>query len=117
LPGRAVARIVARHDLVFSPETLAEFAETLEYPRIARLVAPSIRAAYLGRLEEISIMVVPSERIAACRDPRDDKWLELAASGDAKALVTGDQDLLALHPFRDVAILSPRRFLAHVAER
>ena len=47
-----------------------------------------------------------------CRDPDDDKFLELAVSGNADYLVSGDDDLLALHPFREIPILRPAEFLA-----
>ena len=50
-------------------------------------------------------------RITACRDPKDDKFLELAVSGHASHVVTGDADLLALHPFRGIEIVPPHRFL------
>lgn len=50
------------------------------------------------------------KRIRACRDPKDDKFLELAVSGNADVIVTGDKDLLALHPFRGIAILTPLDF-------
>ncbi len=50
-------------------------------------------------------------RIQACRDPKDDKFLELAVSGRGSHIVTGDSDLLALHPFQGIQILPPHRFL------
>ncbi len=46
-----------------------------------------------------------------CRDPDDDKFLELALSGDADVIVSGDDDLLVLHPFRGIPILSCDAFL------
>lgn len=49
--------------------------------------------------------------IRACRDPKDDKFLELAIDGRADAIVTGDQDLLVLHPFRGIAVLTPAEYL------
>jgi predicted nucleic acid-binding protein len=49
--------------------------------------------------------------ITECRDPEDDKFLALAIDGAATYLITGDDDLLALNPFRGVAILTPREFL------
>ncbi len=51
--------------------------------------------------------VTITERIAACRDPTDDKFLELAANGRADLIVSGDNDLLVLSPFRGVRIVSP----------
>lgn len=55
-------------------------------------------------------MPIPTP-IRACRDPRADKFLEVAVRGRADLILTGDQDLLALHPFRDIAILSPVDYL------
>ena len=52
-----------------------------------------------------------SRPLQACRDPRDDKFLDVAVHGSADALVTGDADLLALHPFHGVPILTPSHFL------
>jgi predicted nucleic acid-binding protein len=49
--------------------------------------------------------------IRACRDPRDDKFLEVAVNGRADAIVTGDQDLLVLNPFQGIPILSPAGYL------
>lgn len=49
--------------------------------------------------------------ITACRDPRDNKLLELAVSGSASDIVTGDADLLVLHPFRGIDILAVSAFL------
>jgi predicted nucleic acid-binding protein len=55
--------------------------------------------------------VIITERIAACRDATDDKFLELAVAGGADAIVSGDADLLALDPFRGIPILTPAKFV------
>ena len=55
------------------------------------------------------------ETIQVCRDPTDDKFLEIATNGFATCVITGDPDLLALHPFRNIPIVSPDTFLAIVA--
>ena len=46
-----------------------------------------------------------------CRDAKDDKFLEVAVNGKADYLITGDRDLLVLHPFREIQIVSPATFL------
>lgn len=62
-----------------------------------------------GRIAEgVSVVHV----VRACRDPTDDKFLELAVNGMADAIVTGENDLLALHPFRAIAVMTPAAFLA-----
>jgi len=52
-----------------------------------------------------------TERIEVCRDPKDNMFLELAVNGHADVIITGDADLIALHPFRGIAILNPATYL------
>ena len=52
-----------------------------------------------------------SRVVRECRDPKDDKFLEVALNGKADLIVTGGADLLALHPWRDIAILSLTKYL------
>lgn len=70
-----------------------------------------------GRLKFLAAMLREGELVdgqdgtEACRAPRDDKFLELAISGGADYIVTGDSDLLELNPFRGIAIFTPGQFL------
>lgn len=83
---------------------------------------PSFRTKYHIRPDDITTLVnlvrlrgelvIPQRVITVCRDPKDDKFLEAALAGQAEILVTGDADLLELHPFEGVAILRPAEFLA-----
>jgi uncharacterized protein len=66
----------------------------------------------LAQLSEVAEPVVVRTQIRACRHPKDDKFLELAVDGQVDLILTGDQDLLTLHPFRGIAIISPTAFLA-----
>ncbi|MBL8133918.1 MAG: putative toxin-antitoxin system toxin component, PIN family [Anaerolineae bacterium] len=52
-----------------------------------------------------------SSSVRICRDPKDDKFLELAVNGMADYLISGDDDLLDLNPFEGISIVSPREFL------
>jgi uncharacterized protein len=61
----------------------------------------------LARAEAVTII----ERVVACRDPTDDKFLELAVNGNADIVLTGDADLLALNPFRGIPIVAPGSFI------
>ena len=56
-------------------------------------------------------LVEPDEAISVCRDPKDNMVLEAALAGGAKFIVTGDEDLLVLNPFRNIAIVAPSVFL------
>jgi uncharacterized protein len=51
-------------------------------------------------------MVPIVQTVRACRDPGDDKFLEVAVNGQADLMITGDRDLLDLDPFMGIAILA-----------
>ncbi len=52
------------------------------------------------------------EKVAACRDPMDDKFLELAINGKADMIISGDKDLLSMAAYRNTIIITPAEFLA-----
>jgi uncharacterized protein len=49
--------------------------------------------------------------VRECRDLKDDKVLELALNGEAQYIISGDKDLLVLHPFRGVLVITADEFL------
>jgi predicted nucleic acid-binding protein len=55
--------------------------------------------------------VTITQRVIACRDATDDKFLELAVNGHADVIVSGDADLLVLNPFRGIPIVAPAAFV------
>ena len=59
-------------------------------------------------------LVTPQRQVNDCRDVKDNKFLEAALAGGAEAIVSGDDDLLILHPFKDIPIWRPAEFLARV---
>ena len=71
---------------------------------------------FLAILVEEAEAIEVNEIIRECRDPNYDKFLELAVSGRATHIVTGDVDLLALHPFRGIEIVTPQAFLAGISD-
>lgn len=58
-----------------------------------------------------SVMLDVEAHITDCRDHKDNKFLDLADTGKVDYLVTGDDDLLVLHPFKETQIIKPRGFL------
>ena len=66
---------------------------------------------FLATLVRASELVEVTAVVNVCRDPKDNKFLELAVSGTATHIISGDDDLLSLHPFRGVAILTPQEFV------
>ena len=60
-------------------------------------------------------LVTITEQITACRDPKDDKVLEMAVNGPADLIVSDDADVLALNPFQEIPIVTPATFVQGVA--
>ena len=79
--------------------------------KLDRYVVRDERDRFLGALVRESELVDIAEHVEVCRDPKDDRILELAVNGGAAAIVTGDSDLLVLDPFRGVRIVIPAAFL------
>jgi putative PIN family toxin of toxin-antitoxin system len=70
------------------------------------------RQKFLESLSDALEPVSVHTHLQFCRHSKDDKFLELAIDGRADVIITGDKDLLVLHPFRGIAILSPADYLA-----
>ncbi len=99
--------------LLYSQPLLEELVDVLNRPRIRqkdRLTDQDSETVF-GLVLLRGEAIVPEQRIAACRDPRDDKFLEVAVEGNADAIVSGDEDLLVLHPFAGIPVVSPGAFL------
>ena len=114
LPSTAVHILAESGLLLKSVITEQELFVTLARPRLAPLIPPSFRD-WLSELFVAAELVRITERIAACRDPKDDKFLELAINGHADLIISGDADLLALNPFRQIPIVPPADFVQGLA--
>ncbi len=112
---RAAVEFIRTHgELLFSALTIAEADKVLRRPRFNRYCSEKDRLDFLALLVDGRREVDIAHRVTACRDPGDDKFLEVAVNGNATHIVSGDLDLLALHPFRGIPILTPADFLTAV---
>jgi putative PIN family toxin of toxin-antitoxin system len=112
VPAQAVRRAVDQGQILASEATLEELADVLSRPKFDRYLTVSERQQFLRLFMRIAQWVPILHPVQACRDPRDDKFLALAVNGEAGVIITADQDLLVLDPFRDVRILEPAAYLA-----
>jgi uncharacterized protein len=112
LPRRAVLQVAVNGILLASHSTLAELEEVLFREKFARWLSFDVRRDILTRYREMVEVVPIVSSVRICRDLRDDKFLDLAVDGKASAIVTGDDDVLALDPFQGIRILTPGDFLA-----
>jgi putative PIN family toxin of toxin-antitoxin system len=97
--------------LLFSDATMAELAEVLSRSKFDQYSGMEERMLFLGQLRTAAEFVPITQLVRECRDQKDDKFLEVALNGRASLIITGDADLLALHPWRAVAIVSPADYL------
>ena len=111
IAARAVDHALAWGMPLVSEETLLELSEVLARPRFDKYVSIQDRQHFIRLLGGIVRVVPITYCVTACRDPKDDKFLNVALNGEAEIIVTGDTDLLALHPFHEVDIIAPAAFL------
>lgn len=97
--------------IVYSTATLSEFRSVLFRPKFDKYFSVAERQdlydKFLNRFKEVSVTVVINE----CRDQKDNMFLELAKSSNAVCLISGDADLLVLHPFHGIPVLNASDFL------
>ena len=98
-----------RHHVVVSCQPLLdELRDVLT--RKFRQRAADVRAT-VRLFEDTFTLVAPVPLEApVCRDTDDDVVSATARAGECAAIVTGDQDLLILDPFRAIRVLAPSAF-------
>src|SRR5262245_2284136 len=109
---RAFDMARAQGEIVHSLATLAELAEVMYRPRLQRYISEEERRRFLILFREQAVLVQPNVEIRACRDAKDDKFLELAVTAEAQTILTRDRALLDLDPFRGIRLLQPQDFVA-----
>lgn len=112
---QALDRVLEYGTVLISAATGAELNNVLHRPRFNKYLQEEERMEFLATLLQEAELVEVTDVVTACRDPKDDKFLELAVSGRATHIISGDNDLLVLHPFRGIVILTPQAFVAQGA--
>lgn len=111
-PDKALRKAQNSCTILCSKSIFSEYAEKLLLPKFDKYVSLSKRMNMLDDVEGEALFIEPDIKISGCRDPKDNKFLELAVAGNADCIVTGDKDLLELHPFRNIRIITPKEFLS-----
>lgn len=110
-PRKALDLALLEGKVLLSFAVLAEVYEVLSRKQFRRYVDEEGIRTFMAALSREAQWIDVDVQIKACRDSKDDKFLELAVSGHATHVVTGDSDLLALNPFQGIQIISPQVFL------
>jgi putative PIN family toxin of toxin-antitoxin system len=111
IPALALKKARAKGILLISDEIAAEYISVFSREKFDKYVPQSLRFSFLENIISNALPVIIESPVKACRDPKDDILLSLAVNADASFIVTGDNDLLVLHPFQGIPIITPLDFL------
>ena len=112
-PFRILEHLIKNNALIFSKETISELSSRITQSKFDKHVSAEDREAYVNNLILSADLVIIDNLIQGCRDRNDDKFLETAVKGDAQFIITGDQDLLAMHRFEGIDIVTVQEFDVH----
>ena len=115
-PHRALAHALLTGEVCVSASTFLELEQELLRSKFDRHQTTEVRAAFVALVQKHAVLVAVSKTdeskvVPRCRDPKDDQFLALALACEANVLVSSDADLLVLHPWREVPIVTPGDFL------
>ena len=116
-PRRLLTALLERHQIVSSPQMLAEFVEVMSREKFAE-VGRSRLASFLSILvRRTTIVSVKHTRRVIAQDPEDDMVLSTALKGNASYIVSGDGHLLDLKRFKGVKIVTVDEMLETLGPR
>jgi putative PIN family toxin of toxin-antitoxin system len=110
-PAQAFQYALKNGKILLSRDSLKELNEVLGRKKFDRYITSERRKDFLRTFVSLAVLVEIVETVAECRDSKDNKFLELAINGNAQYIVSGDEDLLVLHPCRTVNIVTVEQFL------
>ncbi len=111
VPREAEKRANLKGKILASIPTYNEFFEVFLRTKFDKYISRETRIDILKDFKRLASLIEISETITECRDPKDDKFPELAVSANASCIITGDKGLLILNPFRNIPILNAVDFL------
>ena len=111
LPQKAFYLSFSIGDVLSSNETLQELKSVFLRKKFKKCIDDELKNRMISLMRLHSEVIEVFERINVCRDQKDNKFLELAISGQADYIISGDNDLLVLNPFQEIQILTPKKFL------
>lgn len=117
IPDQALTKALGSCELCSSQATLDELAKVLERDKFDAYMDRTSRRAFVELIHRRTRLIAVDQDgeqsiEPPCRDLKDNKFLALALTAEAEVIVSSDDDLLVLHPWRGVSIVSPRDFIA-----
>ncbi len=121
-PWRALSLALRFCEVCASRQTLDELWNVARREKFDRYLGRIERENFVRELERGMRLIERSEDRepapqAACRDPKDQKFLELAFEADAGTIISSDEDLLVLDPWHGIRILRPAEFVERMGDK
>ncbi|WP_245927604.1 putative toxin-antitoxin system toxin component, PIN family [Aphanothece hegewaldii] len=110
IPRMSIDKAFIQGTVLISDSIEEELTEVLQRKKFDRYASFELRYDFLENFLLEALFIYVDQNIQACRDTKDNKFLELAVCGKATVIISGDQDLLVLNPFRGIAIITPQDF-------
>ncbi|MEB3338075.1 MAG: putative toxin-antitoxin system toxin component, PIN family [Leptolyngbyaceae bacterium] len=115
IPAKVLAWGEDNGVILYSSDTLEELLSILGQSKFSKYIDADDIEGLSIRIKATWFYVPIVKLVRLCRDAKDDKLIELALNGDASHLITGDTDLLVLHPIQNIAVINPRTFWNEIA--
>jgi putative PIN family toxin of toxin-antitoxin system len=112
VPAQAVRKLLQFAQPLASEVTLQELAQTLSRPKFDPYVSRKDRELFFALYARLAEWVTITTSVRVCRDLKDNRYLELAVDGQARVIISGDKDLLAVSPYKEIRVLTPAAVLA-----
>lgn len=116
VPYQALSEALSAWDVCASVETLEELERVLGHKKFDRYLDRTARREFVAMIRHNAHLfsVQDADLRAAeprCRDVKDDKFLALARVAEVEVIVSSDEDLLVLNPWRGIPVVGPGEFL------
>ena len=111
VPERALLLARTHDTICLSSAVEAEIRVVCARPKFRRYLTPSRLELILDLLRAAAVTLEPTIPVTDCRDAKDNKYLELALAAAASTVVTSDDDLLVLDPWRGIRIIKPAAYV------
>jgi hypothetical protein len=117
IPHQALLEALATCDICASAETLEELERVLDREKFDRYLDRASRLEFVALIRRhVHLFAVQDADLDAvqppCRDPKDSQFLALALAAEVNMLVSSDEDLLVMNPWRGIEIMTPAEFVS-----
>jgi putative PIN family toxin of toxin-antitoxin system len=111
---QALAAARATGTIALSEAVFGEVAAVIARPKFMPVLTADRLSEVLELLAAAALWVEPATKVEDCHHAKDNCYLELALAAGALVIVSGDEDLLVLHPWRGARVLRPSHFVAEI---